>query len=133
MSSKTKLQITSIVCNAPSEGTHLDGLLADEVYIYCQCDGLMVLRYPTKLGTATSMTKGDTLSFDGTPFVLDFEHEALVTLWDCDVTYYATVSTYLVSNDYTPADATGEKATNIKNPNGADYTIYTRPYVESAS
>ena len=120
MSNKSKVQITSIYCNSASE------LGNDEVYLICQADGGVPIRYPAQLADAHSMTKGDTWKLTDPDLVLNFENEVLVTLWDRDVSYDPTVSTYLVSNDYTPGGGAG--SVRIQNPNGADYTIYAEPY-----
>ena len=114
MSDKTQIQLKSIDCHGTSESGH------DEVFLICQADGGIPIRYPAKPPGYQSMTSGDSWPLDPV-LTLTFEHEVLITLWDSDVSYDPTVATYLVSYDYTTTNIPA--AQNVMNPNGANYTL----------
>lgn len=124
MAQYSRLKITSIKCNSPSE----NGVFKefnDEVYLLCQADGGVPIRYPMCLTDSHSMTTGNTWVIDN--LILNFEYEILITLWDVDVTLDPQVGTYLVSHEYCyNGDNMKEgnhSVTPGKNPNGASYTI----------
>lgn len=113
--SKTSVQIVSITCNGTSEAGH------DEVYLICQADAGIPIRFPAQLANSVSMTDSSVWTLNNPNLILNFEHEVLVTLWDCDVSYLPTLSTYLQSNDFTPGSGSG--SITLSNRNGANYTI----------
>lgn len=114
--SKHSIRVNSIRCNATSESGVTDG---DEVYLVCQADGGLPIRVPAKLNSSENMEKGDTWNLDD--LVLNFEYEVLVTLWDHDLSYDPNLATYLQSTDFEPGSGSGSR--DLKNLNGADYTI----------
>lgn len=114
--SKHSIQITSIKCLSNSEAGK------DEVYLICQADGGVPIRYPAQLANSVSMDDNDVWTLDNPSLILNFEYEVLVTLWDCDVSYVPSLSTYLQSNDFRPGS--GSSSITLSNPNDAKYTIY---------
>lgn len=111
--SKHSIKITTITCNGTSEADH------DEVYLICQSDAGLPIRFPDTINTNNPMKKG------GTPWqvnlTLNFEYEVLVTLWDEDLSYDPNLATYLQSNDFRAGSGSG--TIRLKNRNGADYSI----------
>lgn len=107
-----QVTINSIKCNSTSEAGH------DELYLICQADARFFFRYPTQLSDSIQMGAGTVWSPN---LPLTFTHEVLVTLWDCDVSYVASLSTYLQSHDFEPGSGSG--SITLTNPNGASYTI----------
>jgi hypothetical protein len=110
--SKHSIKITTILCNSTSESGH------DEVYVICQSDAGLPIRFPTGINEYTQMTSKTSWSLNET---LNFEYEVLVTLWDEDLSYDPNLATYLQSNDFRPG--TGSGTLRLTNRNGADYSI----------
>lgn len=113
--SKQTIQILSITCNHPSEAGH------DEVYLICQADAGVPIRYPMHLADSNSMTSGDVWNLNDPNLILNFENEVLVTLWDCDENYIPALSTYLQSIDF--ERGSGQGSVNLTNHNDANYTV----------
>ena len=107
-----QVTLNSIKCNATSEAGH------DELYLICQADARLFFRYPAALADSIQMGPGSTWSLN---LPLTFTHEVLVTLWDCDVSYIPSLSTYLQSHDFEPGS--GSDSITLTNPDGASYTI----------
>lgn len=110
-----RVQINSIKCNSTSESGH------DEVYIIWQADAGIPVRYPLVPGYQ-AMAAGDVWDVG---IELPFDYEALVTLWDQDVSYLSRYSDFLINCDFTVGAFNGssEMSYNMVNNNGADYTI----------
>jgi hypothetical protein len=115
--SKHSVQINSIQCNATSEHDVTGG---DELYLTCQADGGLPIRVPGDPNTSHSMEKGYTWKLDN--LVLNFDYEVLLTLWDHDLNDDPNLATFLQNYDFVPGGVSGNK--QLKNYNGADYTIY---------
>jgi hypothetical protein len=113
---KQSIQIISITCNHTSEAGH------DEVYLICQADAGIPIRYPIQLADSHPMTGGNVWNLDDPTLILNFEYEVLVTLWDCDENYIPALSTYLQSIDF--ERGSGEGYVHLSNPNDANYTIH---------
>jgi hypothetical protein len=124
MGDTIKLQILKITCNSPSESGH------DEVYLICQADAGIPIRYPAEPPGYNSMTTGNVWTLDDPDLVLHFQNEVLVTLWDSDVSFVPSLATYLLSNDYqagsTRTTDTDPQTVTLVNPDGASYTIETQ-------
>ena len=136
---KTKLQIVSIKCHGTSEPR------GDEVFLLCQADGGVPIRYPAELIDARKMCANyddcssddpcDPSSYNLWPLespelILNFEYEVLVSLYDRDVTLDPTVSTFLACRSYKwndlaldPPEQTIDFQSNV---NGARYSVTTR-------
>lgn len=121
---KTKIQISSITCNSTSEAGH------DEVYLICQADGGVPIRYPPHPSNYQSMSAGDQWTLSDPSLTLDFEYELLITLWDCDVSYDPTLATFLCCHQYVwngdLLQPGAQQATPATNPNGASYTLHSQ-------
>lgn len=125
MSTKNKIQITSIECKGTSEPS------SDEVYLICQADGGVPLFYPVGIAQLSahpqsmSPTAPDnvwTLPTGDTALVLNFDHEVLVSLWDSDVDDDLTVSSFLGSYDYTQDNF--QSSVTIQTPGKDGYNAY---------
>jgi len=128
---KYSIQVTSILCY----GTSDLGGLNDEVYIVYQADGGLPIRYtPVDAGsgkygldfyTQSMNSQSDchgTAVWDwGVSIQIDFDYEALVTLWDQDVKGVNNASEFLINCDYRPGNFPSSYA--MSNNNGANYTI----------
>ncbi len=121
--SKTVVQLDSIKCNQTSEPGH------DEVFLICQSDGGLPLFIPPglwKLSTkAHPMANGDSwspLDRDGQPYMLSFEHNLIISLWDADVNDDPTVSSYLGNVHFSPASfSSGATTQNAWVPGNTGY------------
>lgn len=115
--SKHSVQITKITCQGTSEVGH------DEVYLVCQADAGIPLRYPAHLADSVSMSSSDnTWNLNSPDLILHFNYEVLVTLWDCDISYLPTFATFLQCHDFEPGSGSG--TISLSNPDGAKYTLY---------
>lgn len=111
------IQITSITCYGTSESNITDG---DEVYLSCQADGKVPIRYPAGINPAHNMKAGDPPWLIDN-LILNFEYEVLVTLWDHDLNDDPNLATFLQSKDFPPGEGSG--AATLTNRNGANYQI----------
>lgn len=119
-SKKHSIKLTSIKCDGSSEPGITDG---DEVYLVCQADAGLAIRFPEGINEGYNMESGSTWSLNNDEgLILNFDYEVLVTLWDHDLNYDPNVATYLQSVDFEPG--TGSSYIHLKNPNGADYKVY---------
>ena len=112
---KHSVQITKIHCSSTSESS------TDEVYLMCQADAGLAIKYPFGINAKHDMDKGDNWEITP-PLVLNFQYEALLTLWDHDMNDDPNLDTYLQSHDFQPGSGSGSIA--LSNRNGANYTIY---------
>lgn len=114
--SKSKIQITKIHCKHNSEAGK------DEVYLVCQADAGIPIRYHLSPKDTVSMDDGDDWTITDPNLILPFEYEVLVTLWDQDLSFDPNLATYLQSHDFRPGSGSG--SISLSNPNDAEYTIY---------
>ena len=125
MTTLSRIQVINIDCLSTSEKEH------DEIYLLCQADGGVPIRYPRSLTDAHSIEKGAIWDIENeVDLILNFEFELLITIWDTDITLNPQVGTYLASHQYCyngqKVETGSHTASPAKNPNGAQYQIRTR-------
>jgi len=125
----TKIKIESIKCLSASENAGPKEF-HDEIFLICQADGGVPIRYPHDLASSKPLTANETWILDDPELVLTFQYEVLITIWDVDVSYDPTVSTFLCCHQYCYNGGLlepGEQvATPDQNDNGAHYSITSR-------
>jgi hypothetical protein len=118
---KHTVEITKITC----QGTSDLGDYNDEVVIIYQADAGVPLRYPIeqtyqRMNTSADPSN-DVVSTWYPNLTLDFDYDALVTLWDHDDPIPSS-SDYLISVDFWSDHL--PTTWQMSNNNGANYTIY---------
>ncbi len=113
---KVTINLSSIVCNATSDG----GRRKDELYLKYTADGGKETRFPANDSYSISPDENNPWNLN---LPISYADNVVISLFDSET----GKDQFLGSQTYYTADASQSESRKITNSNGADYTLNTIP------